>query len=396
VAVSATQRAAVTVRVIDSLGEIEEIRSAWSAWRGHRDADIDVYRTLLACRPDSAKPYILVVERDGQPDAILIGTASTAVLSERIGYWTIPVPEVRVLSFQYGGFLGNQSEENSNLIINELAQSLRRGEGDVAVLSYTRQASSIYNAALTAPALLMRDHFPLNETHSMMNLSGTPEEIYRGLPAKHRGNLRRDGKKFRAAFADDVYIRRFERTDQLDELIEIAERIATTTYQRGLGVGFSKTRFVQELLTLEAAKGWLRGFVLSAGRQPCAFLIGNVYSNTFLSEYFGHDPTYSKHSPGMYLLMHAIEELCRDGVAAIDFGIGKAFYKERFANSHWNESTIYMYAPTWTGMRVKALRTMALLINSVGKRLLERAHVADKIKKIWRHRVAHSQPPERG
>ncbi len=161
-------------------------------------------------------------------------------------------------------------------------------------------------------------------------------------------------------------------------------------------MGFSKTRFVQELLTLEAAKGWLRGFVLYAGPQPCAFLIGNVYSNTFLNEYFGHDPAYSKHSPGMYLLMHAIEELCRDGVAAIDFGIGKAFYKERFANSHWNESTIYIYAPTWTGMRVKALRTMALLINSVGKRLLERAHVADRIKKLWRRRVAHSQPPERG
>ncbi len=169
--VSATQRAAATARVIDNLGEIEEIRSAWNAWRGHRDADINVYETVLASRMDAAKPHIIVVERDGRPDALMVGMTTIATVSERIGYWTIPVPQVRVLSFQYGGFLGNQSDENSELILNEIEQSLRGGHADVAILSYLREGTPLHRLATHVRSVVMRDHFPLNETHSMMNLS---------------------------------------------------------------------------------------------------------------------------------------------------------------------------------------------------------------------------------
>ena len=142
--VNATERAVTTTRVIDSLRQIEEIRSAWSAWRGHRDADVDVYETVLASRTDAAKPHIIVVDRDGCPDALLVGMTATATVGERIGYWTIPVTGVRVLSFQYGGFLGNQSEENSELIISQIEQSLRGGDADVAILSYVREGTPLH------------------------------------------------------------------------------------------------------------------------------------------------------------------------------------------------------------------------------------------------------------
>jgi hypothetical protein len=374
---------------------VERLRPAWTAWRGHRDADIDVYLTVLSCRLDHAKPHVILIERDGRPDAILVGMTAAATFYQKIGYFTVPTPRVRALRFQYGGFLGNQSKESSKLMINEIEQSLRRGDANVAILTHLREDSPLYHVAITEPRLLARDHFPVKEAHSMMELPQSPEEIYQGFSTKHRRTLRREGKKFLAAFSDDVCIERFNTIDQLDQLIGVVEGIAATTYQRGLGVGFSNSRDIRELLTLEAKKGWLRGFVLHAGGKPCAFLIGCVYKDTFLNEYLGHDPAYSKHSPGMYLLAHVIEELCREGVAKFDFGMGEAFYKQRFGNTQWSEGTVYLYAPTWTGLRVKALRSAAVLINSTGKSLLEKTKLQSRVKRLWRQRRAiqsHERP----
>lgn len=381
-----TGRAAATVRVIDTLDALEEIRPAWTSWHGHRDADFDVYRTLLGCRSDAAEPHILVVERDRRPDAILVGTTHSATVSERIGYWTIPMGQVRVLSFQYGGFLGNQSEENSKLIISAVEQSLRAGVADAAILSYVREDTPLRQSATHCSSLLMRDHFPTKHSHSLMVLPSRVEALYEGLSSEHRWKLRRDAKRFRAAFAD-LKITRFASPDHLEELFRDVEEVAASTYQRGLSVGFSSSQTIRKLLSLQAKQGWLRGYVLYAGNRPCAFWIGCIYDGTFLSDYLGHDASYAKYSPGSYLLMHAMEELCREGVTAIDFNIGEALYKQRFGNRQWNENTIYLYAPTWMGMRVKTLRTVAVFIDSTAKSLLG-TKLSGRVKRMWRNRLA--------
>ncbi len=329
------------IRIIRTPEKVEEIRPAWSTWRGHRDADIDVYQTLLGFRSDAATPHVILVERDGHPDAILVGTASTTTLSKRIAYLTMPVPRVRV-----------------------------------------------HRVATHVRSVLMRDHVRTRHSHWLMTLPDHAEAIYAGLSSEHRWKLRRDAKRFRAAFAD-LKITRFDCPERLEALIRDTEQVAATTYQRGLGVGFSDSRPIRELLRLEAKKGWLRGYLLYVGDRPCAFWIGCVYDGVFLSEYLGHDPSYAKHSPGNYLLTHVMEDLWHEGVRAIDFSIGEAPYKQRFGNRHWNESTVYLYAPTWTGMRLKALHTIAALINSVGKSLLERMKLAGRVKKFWRQRVTH-------
>jgi hypothetical protein len=383
------ERAAATVRIVDSLAEVEKIRPAWISWRGHRDADIDVYQTLLACRSDAAEPHIVLVERDGRPDAILVGIAKTATVSEKIGYLTMPVPRVRVLDFQYGGFLGTQSEDNSKLIVRKLEQSLRRGEADIAVLSYVREDSPLYRLATHVRSVLMRDQFLTSQPHWMIDLPETTDGIHAAVSQGHRASLKeemRRFRKFRTAFPD-LQMVRFQGADRLEGLLRDAEQVAATTYQRGLGVGFSDTPPIRDLLTLQAKRGWLRGHVLYAGGRPCAFEIGCVYNNVFLGEYLGYDPAFAKYAPGTYILTQVIEGLCREKVAAIDWGIGDALYKQRFGNRHWKESTIYLYAPTLTGMRIKAMRAMAALINSTGKGVLERIKLTGRIKKLWRQRV---------
>jgi hypothetical protein len=381
------------VRVIRHLDEVEELRSAWSTLRGHRDADIDAYRTNLSCSADPATPYILVIERDGHPDAMLVGTSTTTTVKTKLAYFAIRQSRVRVITFVYGGFLGNHTAENSELITHELIRSLRRGDADIALLGYIRKDCPLYHFAIHAPPLLMRDHFPSTQAHWIMDLPQSIEAMYAGLSSEHRWKLRRDAKKFRAAYSNNLRVSRFDGYDQLSELICDSERVAATTYQRGLGVGFSTSRQIRELLTLEATKGWLRGYILYVHDRPCAFWIGCVYNSVFLSEYLGHDPEYGKYSPGIYLLVHVMEELCREGLTGIDFGIGEAAYKQRFGTHKWDESLIYLYAPTFKGMKVKVLRATAMLITRTTKTILGRTTLLDRLKKFWRQHLVRAKGP---
>jgi hypothetical protein len=382
--------AILKVRVIRTPAEVEEIRPAWESWRGHRDADIDVYQTVMNCSDGALQPHIIVVERDGRPDALMVGSTSTSNFNERVAYWHIPVPDVRVLNFQYAGFLGNQSAENSKLMIDEIQRSLQRGDADVAILSYVQENSPLLQLARNIRSPLMRGHFPAPalQSHWMMDIPATADGLYDKLSGDHRKKIRAEAKKFKAAFPD-LRMVRFQGTDNLEELVRDTEQVAATTYQRGLGVGFADTRPIRELLSLEARKAWLRGYLLYVGDRPCAFWIGCIYGGVFLSEYLGHDPLYAKHSPGTYLLMCVVEQLRNEGVAAIDFGVGEAFYKQRFGNRSWNESKLYLYAPNWAGIRVKSVMTIAATINYAGKIVLERSHLLGRVKKLWRKRVTH-------
>ena len=324
---------------------------------------------------------------------MLLGTTTTATVTEKIAYVIIPLRRVRVLSFAYGGFLGNQSEENSRLIIDELARALQMGEADVALLSYVRTDSPLRQAAINPPSALMRDYFPVNQSHWMMDIPENVEAIYAGLSREHRKKLRAEAKKLRETFGSDLRFVRYDRPDQMEQLIKDTEKVAATTYQRGLGVGFSETRQVRELLALEASKGWLRGYLLYVGDRPCAFWIGCIYKGVFLSEYLGHDPAYARHSPGTYVLVQAMEDLCRDRVRKIDLGIGESLYKQRFGNRSFEESAISLYAPTLKGMQVKAVRTGAVLVNRTAKKLLHRSNAAARLKKAWRNRLMRAENP---
>lgn len=380
-------------RVITNLDQLEDVRSAWSDWPCHRDADWDVYRTVLASTPAPAAPYVIVVERADKPEAMLVGVASTTAFTSKIAYFTMSLSHVRMATFTYGGFLGNQSKTNSRLVVESIVRLLRENHADVAVLRYVRIDSALYTHAVNTGSLMMRDHVRETHTHRMMVLPPDPEAIYGGLSREHRKHLRSETKRFRAACGDDLKVERFVLPDELDRLMRDSERIAATTYQRGLGVGFSDSSQIRSLLALEAEKGWLRGYVLYVGDRPCAFWIGCVYNDDFLSEYLAHDPEYSKYSPGNYLLGRVMEELCREGVKRIDFGIGDAFYKQRFSNCSWEEGPVYLYGPTFKGMQAKTMRAIASAVNQLAKRSLQKTRWGARLKKFFRSRPASTKAP---
>jgi len=382
----ATSGKELQVRVLRSVAELEEVRPAWQSWCWHPNADMDLYLLLMDCKPELLRPHIMVLYRDGRPEAMLIGRVVNQRLEFKIGYKTFLKPNVRVLNIVHGGTLGDLSSEKSEVLIREIEESLRRGEADVAALNWIRTDSPLYRAARQVPGVLSRDFFPAVQSHWKMSLSGSMERDYQGGSKDYR-ELRRKAKKLHADYSNQVKIRCFRELVDLQRMISDVEEIAEGTYQRGLGVGFIDNAETRRHLNLEAEKGWLRAYVLYVAEKPCAFWIGNVYRGVFHGGSAGYDPRYSKYAPGKFLMTKGMETLYEGGVREIDFGLGDADYKQGFGNGKWDEVLIYIFAPTLRGFWLNALRTPMVVIDQLAKKALEKTSLLPKIKRIWRDRV---------
>lgn len=384
----------VSVRVLRNLQEVEEIRGVWSAWNRHPNSDIDFYSMVLRSRVEMLGPHILVCYRNTCPDALLVGRIERAHLEFRLGYKTLWQAPVRQLTLIHGGALGNLTTANCQAFVREIRNSLRRGEADLAFLNHVPTDSPLYASASQSPGFLSRDHFPTVAVQRSTTLPASVEELFRGLSRKVRKNLKWQAKKIVEDFGGEVRIRGFRGIAELDELTRDVEEIARKTYQRGLGVGFIDDDNMRPRLRFEAERGWLRAHVLYVTGKACAFWIGSLYGWTFYSSFMGYDPAYAKYSPGMYLIMKTVEGFINrsgtTGPSQIDWGLGDAQYKEVLGNRDWKEAPLYIFAPTFRGIRLSALRTPLALTDRTLRNVLERSALLSKVKKIWRSRARHS------
>jgi hypothetical protein len=379
----------VHVRVLRTLGELEECRAAWSAWPGHRDSRLDFYLAVLRSNRETERPHVIVIYRDGRPDAMLVGRLDHGQIDFRIGYIHFR-RKADILYFVYGALRGNGSIENCEVFINEIRRSLSNGEADLAYLNFLKVDSKLHQLARKTPGKLGRDHLCVTQPHFSASIPGSAKQFYATLSAKARKHAKTRDKKITTAFAGGLSVRCFRSLAEIEELIEHVEQVAAKSYQRGLGVGFQDCAGTRERLLLEASKGWLRAYVLYVAGLPTAFWIGDLHDGTFMSDYLGFDPALANYSPGMYLITQVIEGFCNDGkehVAQVDFSIGQAQYKAALANNEWSESAIYIYGPSWKGLRLKLLKLTTGVVQRAVQQTLGHTLILQKIKKIWRARL---------
>lgn len=388
----------IRVRVLRNLLEIEDVRSTWTAWQRHLNADIDFYVKIMASRPEFVRPHVIVVDRIAFPEAILIGRVEHRVLDLRIGYGRVFKPKVRLLAFGYGGLLGNPSPAGSAALVREILHSLRDGEADVAFFNHLRTDSPLYAQVVRLSGALGRDYFPDLGIHRSMALPKRADQFYSGLSPKVRKNQRWQARKFLQDHPGQVRVACLRETAELDQVFRDVEEVAKNTYQRGLGVGFADTPEMRQRLCLLADKGWLRTYILYVCEKPCAFWMGTLYKDTFHSDFMGYDPAYARHSPGMFLIMKVIENLCDhqglEDIEEIDFGLGDAQYKEMLGNRDWLDASVYMFAPSIKGIGLNLLRTPLMALDRTARRTLERTRLVGRMKRLWRGMVqpdgAHS------
>jgi CelD/BcsL family acetyltransferase involved in cellulose biosynthesis len=391
---SVSAASVASVRVVRSLAEVEEIRDVWSAWPSHRDSDIDFCLSFSWARAEVIRPHLIVVYRDGQPQAMLVGRLENTRMASKIGYLRLPGIPSRVLSFSYGGLLGDPSDENCDEIIRSIMASLREGEADVAVLDHPRIGSFLRDGTLRASGFATRDRLPKPALHHVMKLPEDIKDVYPALSGNHRADLKRKAKKLMADHQGNVKVRCYREPAELEHAIPQIEQIAQKTYQRGLGVGFQDNDEMRRRLRLCADKGWLRIYVLYLGDTPCAFWIGTLYHGSFCSDYLAFDPRFGAYSPGTFLLMKVLEEFCGAGVREVDFGFGEGRYKEQFGNSPSMEASVFVFAPKAKGILLNGMRTSTGLTENLARRIVERTNLLPRIKKLWRSRLAKKTASE--
>ena len=379
----------VCVRVLRTLPELEDIRQVWESWPGNRDSEMESYSTYVRTNPASLCPYVLVVYREGTPDAILVGRIDKGKIRYRLGYLGIGFG-ARIMCFVNGALRGNPSKENCELLMDEITRSLSVGEADAAYLSFLRKGSDLCRLSATKPGFLCRDYLRTPLTHFATTLPSTPEEFYRGLSSGARWQAKSKQKKLLKEFGGNVRIRCFREPAELEDLIQGVEQVAKKSYQRGLGVGFIDSPKTREQLRLKAERGWLRAYVLYVMDRPCAFWMGDVNQATFGSDYLAYDPEFEKYSPGMCLILKIIEGFCdgnRDGIKEVDFATGHAQYKEVLSNRKWEEENVHIFAPTIKGISLNLVRSSFAAADQTVKKLLASTNLLQMIKKRWRARV---------
>ncbi|CAH1669314.1 hypothetical protein BOSEA31B_13403 [Hyphomicrobiales bacterium] len=370
------------VRALHSRAEIEPLRAFWNACDPGRDCDLDFYLFVSEHIDSCLRPHVLVLLEGETPRALLAGRIDIVKTPVKAGYFTVPVPALKILRIVHGGILGELDGERASLLVSSIIATLDDGTADAAMLESAEIDSPLVECARAAPSWLCSDRLLQPTVHRMRDMSGAAGSFQSQLSSHARYQQRQRVAKFKRTF-DDVRIERFHSPDDLPELLAAAESIANKSYQRGLGVGFSRTPFVEARLEFEAQKGWIRGFVLYFDNSPRAFWIGSLHNNVFVSNYLAFDPSYSDYSPGMYLLLIAMDEIWADEPALqrFDFGIGDAFYKERLSNRCVEETPVYIFAPRLKPVAVNILRST---VGGVSRSIQRSEKLAPYLKKMKR------------
>jgi hypothetical protein len=378
------------VRVLREVAELASVREAWLRMQGDEiSSDPDFFVASAAVDPTIVRPHVVVLERDGEPDAMLVGRIERLALPTKLGYRTVYAPAVRSLTVVYGGILGNVEDSSFRTLLGSLRSSLAAREADVAIFRYLPVDSSFFQIASNEPPPLLRQHVTEPETHWELDLPSSLDELLRARSKATRHSLTRTMRKLERTYGDRLEVRRYTDPAQIDEFFRSVETIAPRTYQSGLGVGFRDTPAHRGRVLGLMQQQRYRCWILFLDDRPVAFEHGALYRGRFRSGRPGYDPNFANLSVGTYLFLRTLDELCADDAASVvDHGIGDADYKRRFGTRCWQEANAMLYAPTLKGLRINLLRTALQTGVVTARRVAGEGELARSVKRQWRQRLS--------
>jgi hypothetical protein len=378
----------ITVRVANTVDEIEKLRSFWIKFNRHPESDIDFVLMLASVRPEIVRPHILAAYEAGQPVALLVGRLESTMVRPRIGYMKLFPISISQFVFVGGGLLGDTSERVATAMVREIRKTLNDGRADRVLISYFPIGSILNKFVKSECSTWCRSFAHQAVQHWKTSLPHSFEAFLAKRTKKHRYWLRRIEKVFEAQFEGKVRYSVFKTPQDVEPFCKAAEAVAQGTYQRGLGAGFIDNEENRQRLELMARRGWLRSYVVFVEDKPLAFWSGEQIGNTFFLTWTGFDPSYRKYEIGTILFLKMVEDLLSCGIKEMDYGLGWAQYKERFGDVCLLDQDVIVYAPTLKAFRLNLVLALEGFFNRVGKNLLSMLKVRDKFKKMWRSGLA--------
>jgi hypothetical protein len=366
----------IEARIYDTFSEadFEAFRSAYAVLlEGAREQIATSPRFFRAlCEGNRAVlgPFVLVIYSGGQPEAMAIGRREVREIDLRIGLTALFRPRRRCLVVPEGGVLVKGGSASAALRLwKALLECLARRIFDAVAFLWLPLGSGFYRGALRKAPWLLREYHPLVDKHWYTELPGSLDELLARKSAKHRGNCRRAMRKIESSEVPRFRLRVFRKESEVDDLARDADAVAARSYQRTWGGGFADEVHIRGLLREAARAGELLAFALYADDRPCAFQIGIDHDGSHNIVYMAHDPDLGDYSPGTYLLLKCLEELCSSRVSReVDYGWGDGSHKERFGTRYSMEACPTFFAPTLDGLALSLALSAARMATKCCRR----------------------------
>ena len=378
------------VRAHSSFEALDALMPLWQANATLPDVDSEIFKLVVQSRKEIKSPYILSVTRGGHPLAVLVGRIEEAEMPLKLGYRTLKSIPVRRLIFLEGGLIGEQSREVLEVLFVAVKRALRAQNLDFVFVENLRSDSAILEPLRECFGRFSMRPIGVPREHWLFRLPETWDSFLKSLNKKRRYWFKRLPSVLDRDFGRDWSIRRYAASHEAHEFVEVAEKVACLTYHRKLGAGFRKDLETLGRLDLEARRGGLRGYALFIQGEPRAFWCCSVYRDRLWLNSTGYHPEFRSYELGTILLLHVFENHCGGPVSEVDFGLGDADYKRRFATEHYLQQSWYLFPGTFRGFGLNLTLTALALVNQVGKQLLAKLGLMQFVKTSWRRTLTGS------
>jgi len=366
---------------------IHNIRNVWESLQHHPNSDYEHFILVCGLRPDVIAPWVLSVWNSNQCRSLITGRIEQAMIRPEIGYFMFPGIHAKSLTIIHEGILGEMDENGAEAVVSTLEEILRRREAEVISIHMLHEKSPFWQALRCRNMLALGIDHTRWLTHRGLKLEKEPGFLLRNMRSKHRSWIKRKERELEEAFPGKVHWEWHSQELDIPTLCERMEAVAKMTYQRGLGAGFINNQETLERLTLFAQRGQIRILLLETDGLPKAYWLGTVYGKLFHALETGYTPDMTGFEVGTLAFHRMIDELVREGIEFLDFGLGDAYYKERFADLSWREASVQLFARSIKGKLLYVYLGVSVWIDAFARRIVQKLGVLDRVKHSWRSRL---------
>jgi len=379
--------AEIEIEVLSSYEAIQALRPFWERLQRHPNSDLDHFLLVCQLLPEVISPFVFLATKGGQPLGLVAARLEHGSLQPRLGYLNlmrIPAYKINVIN---AGVLGEWDQIAASCFLDKIQSLLAEGRIDAVVLNHVIEDSCLFSSLARRSFRALGLRSPSWSSHWELTLPREPGFLLKAMRSKHRSWIKRKERDLVAAFPGRIQWHWHTGDDDLGRLCADMEQVAKTTYQRGLRAGFIDGPVVRDRLALFAARNQLRVFLLEIEGLPKAFWLGFSYHGVFHSSATGYVPELRDFEVGSLLFLRMVDQLVKEGVGKIDFGLGDAFYKQRFGDHSWRETTFTLFGHTPKGTLAYCLLTGTQAAEDLARQALTRLGIADRVKARWRQHV---------
>jgi CelD/BcsL family acetyltransferase involved in cellulose biosynthesis len=158
------------------------------------------------------------------------------------------------------------------------------------------------------------------DTVRLIHTDGGWDAYLASRSSKVRREWRRKQRKLESAGA--VEIRTIRSPKESDEVFDDVVAIESASWKEGEGssiAGQRAERFYRSLARRCAERSWLRLHLLYLDGRPVAYFYGVAFRNQLYGLKTSYDVAWAKLSPGVVVVLQALQEAFEEGVSTIDF-----------------------------------------------------------------------------